>query len=60
MLWCVGSGLVLVWLILLLVHPRGWIHFLLVGGISLFVIQTAAYRKTKAAMKNQDSVRVDP
>jgi len=52
MLWWVGSGLVLVWLILLVVHPTGWIHFLLIGGISCFVIQTAAHRKTKAAMKN--------
>lgn len=52
MLWWVGSGLLLAWLVLFVVHPRGWIHLLLVAGISLFVIQTAAYRKTKAAMKN--------
>ena len=53
MLWWVGSGLILVWLILFLVHPSGWIHFLLIGGGSLFVIQTAAHRKTKAALKNR-------
>ena len=52
MLWWVGSGLILVWLILLLVHPSGWIHLLLIGGATLLVVQTAAHRKTKAAMKN--------
>lgn len=49
MLWWVGSGLLVVWLILLVVHPRGWIHLLLLSGISVFVVQIAAYRKTKAA-----------
>jgi hypothetical protein len=53
MLWWVGSGLLLVWLILLIVHPSGWIHLLLLSGLSLFVIQTAAYRKTKATLKNR-------
>jgi hypothetical protein len=53
MLWWVGSGLLLVWLILLIVHPSGWIHLLLLSGLSLFVIQTAAYRKTRATLKNR-------
>jgi len=53
MMWWVGSSLIVVWLILFLVHPSGWIHLLLVAGISLFVIQTAAHRKTKAASKSQ-------
>ena len=53
MLWWVGLGLLLVWLILLIVHPTGWIHLLLLSGLSLFVIQTAAYRKTKATLKNR-------
>jgi len=52
MLWWVGSGLILAWFILFIVHPSGWIPLLLVGGISLFVIQTAAHRKTKAVTKN--------
>jgi hypothetical protein len=54
MLWWVGSGLILAWFILFLVHPSGWIPLLLVGGISLFVIQTAAYRKTKAVRNIRD------
>lgn len=53
MLWWVGSGLLVVWLILLVVHPRGWIHLLLLSGISVLVIQIAAYRKTKAAARSR-------
>ena len=53
MLWWVGSGLLVVWLVLLLVHPRGWIHLLLLSGISVLVVQIAAYRKTKAAAKSR-------
>ena len=52
MLWCVGAGLLLVWLILFIFHPSGWIHLLLLGGITVLVVQTAAYRKTKAAAKS--------
>ena len=48
MLWWVGSGLLVVWLILLVAGQRGWIHLLLLSGISVLVIQTAAYRKTKS------------
>jgi len=53
MLWWVGSGLIAVWLILFLVHPSGWVHLLLISGSTLLVVQTAAHRKTKAAMKNR-------
>jgi hypothetical protein len=53
MLWWVGSGMVVVWLILFVVHPRGWIHLLLLSGISVLVVQIAAYRKTKAAAKSR-------
>jgi len=52
MLWCVGSGLIVVWLVLFLVHPTGWIHLLLIGGTTVLVVQTAAYRRTKAALKH--------
>lgn len=48
MLWLIGSGLLAGWLILWIVHPAGWIHLLLLSGISVFVVQIAAYRKTKA------------
>jgi energy-converting hydrogenase Eha subunit G len=54
MLWWVGSGLIVVWLILFFVHPNGWIHLLLIGGITLLVVQTAAYRKTKSVRKFRD------
>ena len=52
MLWWIGVGLVVVWLILFVFHPGGWIHLLLLGGITVLVVQTAAYRKTKATLKN--------
>jgi len=52
MLWWVGIAFVVVWLILFLFHPAGWIPLLLLGGITMLVVQTAAYRKTKAATKN--------
>lgn len=48
MLWWIGSGLLVGWLILLIVHPAGWIHLLLVSGVCVLVVQVAAYRKTKA------------
>jgi hypothetical protein len=48
MLWWVGSGLLFVWLILLVIGQRGWIHLLLLSGISVLVIQLAAHRKTKS------------
>ncbi len=47
LLW-VGSGLIVVWLVLLVIGQRGWIHIILLGGISVLVIQLAAYRKTKS------------
>jgi len=53
MLWWIGSGLLVGWLIMLIVRPAGWIHLLLLSGISVLVIQTAAYRKTKATMQNR-------
>jgi hypothetical protein len=53
MLWWVGSGLLVAWLVLLIVHPAGWIHLLLLSGITVLVVQTAAYRKTKATLRNQ-------
>ena len=49
MLWWIGSGLILGWLILLLVHPAGWMHLLLLSGITVLVVQIAAHRKTKAS-----------
>jgi len=54
MLWKIGSGLLVAWLIMLLVHPSGWIHLLLLSGISVLVVQIAAYRKTKASLRNDN------
>ena len=53
MLWWIGSGLLVLWLILLIVHPSGWIHLLLLSGVSVLVVQIAAYRKTKATLQNR-------
>ena len=52
MLWWIGSGLLVAWLIMVIVHPSGWIHLLLLSGISILVIQIAAYRKTKSVLQN--------
>lgn len=54
MLWWIGSGLLVAWLIMLIVHPKGWIHLLLLAGISVLVVQIAAYRKTKSALRNDN------
>lgn len=53
MLWWIGSGLILLWLVLKLFAPRGWIPMLLIAGVSLLIIQTAAYRKQKATEKHR-------
>jgi hypothetical protein len=39
---------------MLIVHPRGWMHLLLLAGISVLVVQIAAYRKTKSALRNDN------
>jgi len=51
MLWWIGSGLIAAWLVLQLFRPRGWIPMLLIAGVSLLIIQFAAYRKQKAVEK---------
>ena len=48
MLWILGAGLIVLWLLLkVLLHKGGFIHILLLCGISLLIIQFAAYRKTR-------------
>lgn len=49
MLWWIGSGLLLGWLVMMIFHPAGWMHLLLLSGITVLVVQIAAHRKTKAA-----------
>ena len=53
MLWVIGSGLIVGWLILLIFHPVGWMHLLLLSGITVLVVQIAAYRKTQDALRNR-------
>lgn len=48
MLWVIGGGMILIWLFLAFILSKsGYIHLLLILGISLLVIQFAAYRKTR-------------
>jgi len=48
MLWLVGSGLLIVWLALkFLFHQGGLVHVLFLCGVSVLVVQFAAYRKTQ-------------
>jgi hypothetical protein len=48
MLWAVSAGLFLVWFVLkFLLHKGGFVHILLLGASSLFVVQYTAYRKTR-------------
>ncbi len=48
MLWIAGAGMLATWLFLTLVlHKQGLVHLLLILGISLLVIQFAAYRKAR-------------
>jgi hypothetical protein len=47
-MWIVGSGLLIVWFILKFVfHKGGFVHMLLLAGITILVIQFVAYRKTR-------------
>ncbi len=48
MLWIVGAGLIVIWFFLkVLLHKGGFVHILLLAGISLLIIQFAAYRKSR-------------
>ena len=48
MLWILGAGLIVLWFLLkVLLHKGGFVHILLLVGISLLIIQFAAYRKTR-------------
>ncbi len=47
-MWIAGTSLLVVWFILKFVfHKGGFVHMLLLGGISILVIQFVAYRKTR-------------
>jgi hypothetical protein len=47
MLWIVGAALIAFWFVLRVFLQKGGLsHILLLGGISLLIIQFAAYRRT--------------
>ena len=47
MLWWIGTGLIAAWFILKFVlHQGGWSPLLLLSGITVLIVQYAAYRKT--------------
>ena len=47
-MWIVGSTLLVAWFVLKFVfHKGGFVHILLLTGISILVIQFVAYRKTR-------------
>jgi hypothetical protein len=46
MLWILGVGLIALWFVLKVIFNKGgFSHILLLGGISLLIIQFAAYRR---------------
>jgi hypothetical protein len=46
MLWILGAGLIAFWFVLkFILHKGGFIHILLIAGISLLIVQFAAYRR---------------
>ncbi|MGI9167042.1 MAG: hypothetical protein ACR2G5_11785 [Pyrinomonadaceae bacterium] len=48
MLWILGAGFIVLWFLLkVLMHKGGFVHILLLSGISLLIIQFAAYRKSR-------------
>ena len=51
MLWLIGSGFLAAWAVLQLFRPRGWTPMLGIAGMTILVIQIAAYRKQKAVEK---------
>lgn len=47
-MWIVGSILLVVWFVLKFVFNKGgFVHILLLTGISILVIQLVAHRKTR-------------
>ena len=47
-MWALSAILFLVWFVLkFLLHKGGFVHILLLGAISIFVVQLLAYRKTR-------------
>jgi hypothetical protein len=48
MIWWIGSGLLVFWFLLrFVIGKKGWVHLLLLAGITVLIIQLTAYRKTQ-------------
>lgn len=48
MLWILGGALIAIWFVLkFILHKGGFSHILLLSGISLLIVQIAAYRRAK-------------
>jgi hypothetical protein len=47
-MWVVSGALLILWFILkFFLHKGGFVHILLLGAISVFVVQLVTYRKTR-------------
>ena len=47
-MWVISSLALLVWFILkFLLHKGGYVHILLIGSLSMYVVQILADRKTR-------------
>jgi hypothetical protein len=58
--WWISAGLLVSWFLLrFVIGKRGWVHFLLMGGLTLLVIQIAAYRKTQYQKNRRDAENLD-
>jgi hypothetical protein len=54
-MWALSAILVIVWFVLkFLLHKGGFVHILLLGAISIFVVQLLAYRKTRYQRLSSD------
>lgn len=52
-MWVVSAALLLIWLVLaVFLHKSGFVHILLLSGVSLFVVQLLAHRKRKYQEKS--------
>ena len=52
MLWGTSAVILLIWFVLKFVlHKGGYIHILLLLGLSILVVQIIAYRKTQYHLK---------
>jgi len=55
-MWAVSAILFIVWVVLkFFLHKGGFVHILLLGAISVFVVQLLTYRKTRYHRLSSDS-----